>query len=185
MNARNTPPQYNGRYMVCALILGEEWVCKATVIAPVSPDGPVRKFAEEGHSNPAHQAGFYFCARSRHGCFRQEMAEGMKHRDRDSSRRLSPDRSHACCNIVGGSHGHAVRKRALGCINTAVGINGERALPRIAAAADLKIRPRALASHLRLLFWRHAPAYPSQKPANLPSWRVILIRGLRTFTNAR
>jgi len=40
--------------MVCSLILGEEWVYKATGIAPLSPDGPVRKFAEEGHSNPAH-----------------------------------------------------------------------------------------------------------------------------------
>ena len=44
--------QYNGRYIVCSLILREKYACKATGIAPHLPQqaSPFREFAEEGHS---------------------------------------------------------------------------------------------------------------------------------------
>jgi hypothetical protein len=62
---------------------------------------------------------------------------------------------------------HAVSKRPLGtpwaASNTAVDINVERALLRIAVAGDCKFDDATFPSHLRPLLSRHAPAYPPQK----------------------
>ena len=89
----------------------------------------------------------------------------MKHQDRDSGRCLSPDRSYACCNIVSGitrsANGRSARHGAAS--NTPVDINVERALLRIAAAGDCKIRPRNVSVASEAIISAACPGVPTPK----------------------
>src|SRR4051812_21258888 len=102
------------------------------------------------------------------------MAEGMKHQDRDSGRCLSPDRSHACCNIIGGitrsANGRSARHGAAS--NTPVDINVERALLSIAAPTKLPMAEKAAndGCSVGLKSQRHLPqprARPSEETPTL------------------